>query len=39
MWKRYTFADGTFIIVRGMSATEKKIEIAKHGKIIKIEKI
>lgn len=39
MWKKFTFADNTFIIARNMNATEKKIEIAKHGKIIKIEKI
>lgn len=31
----YTFADGYYCWMSGMSASEKKIEILKHGKIVK----
>lgn len=30
----YTFADGYFAWFAGLSKTERKIEIIKHGKII-----
>lgn len=33
----YLFEDGTYIWFSGLSANEKKIEIMKHGKIIKFE--
>ena len=33
----YTFADGTRIWFFGLSAQEKKIEVLKHGAIIKFE--
>ena len=33
----YTFEDGTETWFNGLSATEKKIEIRKHGKIIRFE--
>ena len=33
----YTFADGTRIWFFGLSAQEKKIEVLKHGSIIKFE--
>lgn len=39
MWTKYYFEDGTITIVRKLSANEKKWEILKHGKIIKVEKI
>ena len=39
MWTKYYFEDGTITIVRKLSVNEKKWEILKHGKIIKIEKI
>ena len=38
-WTKYTFADGTYIIVRGLSAAEKKIEERQHGKVVKITKM
>ena len=34
-WYRYLFADGTVIIVRGMSAGELMAEETKHGKLLK----
>ena len=33
----YTFADGTKTWFAGLSAQEKKVEIRKHGKIVKFE--
>lgn len=39
MWTKYYFEDGTITIVRKLSTNEKKWEILKHGKIIKVEKI
>lgn len=36
-WYGYTFEDGTYIIVRGMSAQERKAEESKHGKLISKE--
>lgn len=39
MWTKYYFEDGTITIVKKLSANEKKWEILKHGKIIKVEKI
>lgn len=33
----YTFADGTRIWFFGLSAQERKIEVLKHGAIIKFE--
>ena len=33
----YTFADGTRIWFFGLSAQEKKVEILRHGAIIKFE--
>lgn len=33
-WYWYTFADGTRVCVRGMSAQEKRVEESKHGKLI-----
>lgn len=34
IWKEFTFEDGTKLIVRALSALEKKREIAKHGRIV-----
>ena len=34
MFYWFTFADGYFCCVRGMSANEKRIEERKHGKLI-----
>lgn len=31
----YTFEDGTTIWFNGLSGREKKVEIRKHGKIVK----
>lgn len=39
MWTKYYFEDGTYTIVRKLSAQEKRIEVAKHGKIVKTEKL
>lgn len=36
-WYGYTFEDGTYIIVRGLSAQERKVEERKHGKLISKE--
>ena len=33
----YTFADGYRVWFYGLSASEKKVEIRKHGKIVKFE--
>ena len=32
----YTFEDGYKVCVRGFSENELKIEIAKHGKVVRI---
>ena len=37
-WYRYTFEDGTVVIVRGMSANELLCEVRKHGKVINISR-
>lgn len=34
----YTFADGYRCWFAGMSGQEKKIEVRKHGKIVKFER-
>ena len=36
-WYGYTFEDGTYIIVRGLSTQEVKVEVRKHGKLISKE--
>ena len=33
-WYRFTFEDGYVAVCRGMSAQERKVEEAKHGKIV-----
>lgn len=33
-WYGYTFADGYYCECRGMSAQERKVEEAKHGKLV-----
>lgn len=33
-WYRFTFADGYVTICRGMSASERRVEEAKHGKLV-----
>jgi hypothetical protein len=35
----FTFHDGYTCCVRGFSAMEKKVEIAKHGPIVKVIEI
>lgn len=37
-WYRFTFADGYVSICKGMSAQERNVEEAKHGKLISKEK-
>ncbi|MCI8351950.1 MAG: hypothetical protein HFJ86_12450 [Oscillospiraceae bacterium] len=34
IWYRFTFADGYVCICRGMSAQERRVEEAKHGKLV-----
>lgn len=34
VWYRFTFADGYITICRGMSAQERRVEEAKHGKLV-----
>ena len=33
----YTFADGYYAWFHGLSADEKKLEIMRHGKIVRFE--
>ena len=33
----YTFADGYYAWFHGLSAQEKKVEIVKHGKIVRFD--
>lgn len=33
-WYKFSFADGTYCICRGMSACERAHEVRKHGKLL-----
>ena len=35
-WYEYIFEDGYSCIVKGFSAQERRVEVVKHGKIVKI---
>ncbi len=36
---RYTFTDGYSVCVAGFSKSELKIEIAKHGEVVRIVRV
>jgi hypothetical protein len=35
-WYEYIFEDGYSCIVKGLSAQERRVEVAKHGKVVKV---